>query len=611
MLVVRETEVAVIGAAVAVGLAAILGGGFHPMPRLFLGLLLVCLWCVAAIEWRSGLCPEEMAAVGIVVWGAFSALCMGASPLASMETLTTWTIAWALWCIARRGSPRRVRIAFRVVAMAAAVVSAAVVVASVSLGSIRVGGLLENPNVAAALLVPTLPIGTIAFDLDPRWRRWSWFAIMAAGIILTGSRAGLLAAVAVVAVMMPRGRLRLAGILAAASGAAGVLAWRFVSQPDILAWHRVAIWWAVLKTWASHPVAGVGPGCLVESAGPERILHPEQVARYQFVASYAESTPLAVLVQMGFVGLVLVVAALSLWLLSHRQDGVLASVRYRAMLASMVVVALFHDLLTVDPVLWWWAVLIGCMDSKRRNRGGLDSIPLPFGPRLVGALSMVWLTGWGLMAPAMARGIWWDGEPTREQAERVLRIEPWYPEPAGTRVQRLLGDPDPWTWETAAEALHWARIATMVQPGLARRWGDLGRTHIRVLVDLGGTDSDIEEAHRALARACELDPRVPWNWLERARLADNSGHPRVAVDLTRRALEQEPNTLRAWLFLGRLELERGRPDEAHAALVQVETRMRNLERTGLSEYDLELLEVPEFQLHYLRDRLRTRAGERP
>jgi O-Antigen ligase/Tetratricopeptide repeat len=607
----QRTEYTVVAAAFVVVLTAVLGGGFLPWPRMLIGGLLVALWALAAVEWSAAPARDEVAVGGLILWGVVSAVWVGAAPLASKETLTTWAIAWALWCVTRRGSLGSRRTAFRILIVGGAAVAISVVLAALTTRGIRVGGLLDNPNVAAALLVPTIPLGMIVFQDNPRWRRWIWFLVMGAGIVLTGSRAGLLATVVVVGVLLSRGRIRFVGMLAGAFFAVGVVTWRFISQPDVLAWHRPSIWWATLKIWATRPLTGVGPGSLVEAAGAERILHPEQVGRYQFVIGLSESTPLAILVQLGVVGLLLAALAVGSWWLCVRPSGALDSTKFRAALAGIATFCLFHDFLTTDPVLWWWAVVIGCFEGMARHRAECISAAPPMGVRFAAALAMVWLTAWGLMGPALARWMSPGGEISTAHVERVLRVEPWYPKPAARRVRGLLTQADPWSWETAAEALAWARYALDVQPGLARRWADLGQVHIRVLTDLGGTDHDVAAARRALERACRLDPHLPWHWLERARLERILGFHDEAAGLTRRALQEEPNTVRAWLMLGRLELEQGRVAEARAALIEAMTRAELVGRSGLTAYEMELLEAPQNQIEFLQNALSGSRTETP
>jgi hypothetical protein len=594
-----------------VALTAVLDGGFQPWARMLIGGLLACIWVLAAVEWPAAPARDEVVVGGLLLWGVVSAVWVGSAPLASKEVLTTWTITWALWCVARRGSPGSCLIAHRILAVCGATVAVSVAFAAITTRGIRVGGLLENPNVAAALLVPMIPLGMTVFRGDPRWRRWIWFLVVGAGIVLTGSRAGLLAAVVAAGVLLPRGRIRFVGIIGGVFVAVGAVTWRLISQPDLLAWHRPSIWWATLKIWATRPLTGVGPGSLIEAAGAERILHPEQVGRYQFVIGLSESTPLAILVQLGVVGFILASLAMGSWWLWARHSGVLGSTAFRAGLAGIATLSLFHDFLTTDPVLWWWAVVMGCFEGISRQDLEPTTAPSPMGARLTAALVMIWLTAWGLIGPSLARWMSPVAEVSTADVERVLRVEPWYPEPAARRVRGLLAKPDPWSWESAAEALSWARYASNVQPGLARRWADLGRVHIRVLTDLGGTDHDVVAARKALERACQLDSHLPWHWLERARLERILGFHHEAGGFTRRALQEEPNTVRAWLMLGRLELEQGRMAEARAALLEATVRAELVDRPGLTAYEFELLEAPEEQIEFLERALIDSRAETP
>lgn len=602
----RRTEIAAPAAAAVVVMTATLGGGFFPVPRLLVGGALLMVWMVVATETQGRPDWSERWMVVVLLWGLVSAVWVGASPLASKEALTVWMVAAALWAISRRCDELSRKRGLRILVMGAAAIAAAVVVQAVFERSFRVGGFLENPNLAAALLVPTAALGWQVLESDPNWRRWTWLGLMGIGIVLTGSRAGMMAGIVVIAILMPRGPVRIAGTVAGCVVAFGALSWRFVSQPDILAWHRVSIWKAVLKIWATRPVTGIGPGSLVEAAGPERILHSDHVGRYQFIVGYAESTPLAMLVQVGLVGVVLFGLAAGSWWVIARRSNFGDSRPALASLAAVVVLSLFHDFLTSDPVLLWWAVLLGCVVGIGRQPPDVTGSRLPSPSRTLLFLSIAWFTAWGIMSPAFARWTWFGGEPSTAQAIRALRIEPWFSVAPAQRVSVYLSDPERWDWETAGEALQWAQTAKNVHPGLARRWADLGRVHLRILTDLGGTDHDIEAARKALDHACELDPHLPWHLLERARLERILENGDAAIRFTRKALEEEPNTIQAWLTLGRLELEQGRVDAAQVALVEIEGRRDLADRSGLSEYDRELLEAPDHEIRRLRRALGSR-----
>ena len=119
----RQTERAVAAAALVVALTAVLGGGFLPVPRVVIGACLIMVWILAVVEWTTGPTRDEMAAAGLLAWGTVSAVWVGSAPLASKETLTSWVIAWVLWCVTRRGSPGSRRAALRILAVGGAAVA--------------------------------------------------------------------------------------------------------------------------------------------------------------------------------------------------------------------------------------------------------------------------------------------------------------------------------------------------------------------------------------------------------------------------------------------------------------------------------------------------------
>ena len=598
----RSTELAAPVAAAVVVLTAVLGGGFFPLPRMVVGCALIAVWVVGAMGACGRLDRTEWLFAGLLAWGLFSAIWVGSSPLAAKETLAVWIIAFALFGICRRGSADSRHRAVAVLTVGAAVIAAGVVAEALRAG-LRVGGFLENPNIAAGLLVPTLPVGWRVLEGAPRWR-WTWISLVAAGVVCTGSRAGLLATIVTVGVLLPRGRIRLTGLLSASAVATLVLVWRFVSEPDVLAWHRISIWWAVIKIWMTRPLTGVGPGSLVEAAGPERILHPDQLGRYQFVINYAESTPLAILVQVGAIGFILAVLAVGAWMITVRRSGAFESPSLVASLAGIAVLGLFHDFLTIDPVLWWWAALAGCSSDDTESVEVSHPTYQLSVMRCSAALVLIWMTLWGIVGPALARWIWHNGRPTTEQVVQTLRIEPWLSAAPAGRVGHLIADPAVWTWARAAEAVHWGRVAADVRPGAARVWADLGRVHLRVLTDLGGTDHDEVEARRSLRRACELDPHLPWHWLELARLERVLGNRDAAIDLAKRALESEPATVRGWVMLTRLFLENGELDKARSAMTEVEGFVEKSKHREYNEYERELLWVTDDTLEGLRSVLK-------
>jgi cytochrome c-type biogenesis protein CcmH/NrfG len=303
------------------------------------------------------------------------------------------------------------------------------------------------------------------------------------------------------------------------------------------------------------------------------------------VPGYAESTPLAVLVQTGLVGLGVLAAACGVAIRDRRRSLRPVSRPNAAAIAAGVTVALFHDLLTADPVLVWWAALAGAAaavssDAPRAPETGDRRWP-------VWAAAAAWIVLWGVVQPSWARARFGDDPPTTGTVERWQRAEPWDDVPLRRRVSALLGEPT-WRWRDAAEALATAERAVTVHPGSAAVWSDLGRVRTRIATELGDPTS-VGEARRALERATRLDPWVPWTWLEMARLERATGRIDAARSLVSRALEAEPATVRAWLFAARLELDRGRPEAARRAFDTAVELLSGRGDPNLSVYERQLL----------------------
>jgi len=596
---VRETSVVIASSVVA--LAAILGGAFYPGPRIVIGVLLAVVlgWAVAVR--RGQLMSEECVALGFVVWGVVSAALAAAAPLAAREAVTVWMVAWGLWIVARRARESTSQAGLLILTATAVILAFGVMLEAVGLGGLRVGGLLENPNVTASLLVVSLPAVFVIHG--PRRWRFATAAVLILGLVLTGSRAGLLAMLAVVAVVLPRGMPKIVGLLTGGVGVTAVLIWRFVHQPDILAWFRPAIWSAVFRLWVSHPLRGVGPGGLVDAAGAERLLHAEHVGQRQFLISYAESSPIGVLVQTGLVGFLVAFVALFIWW-RRAQGGRQMSRALTAVIAAMAVMGAFHDLLTMDVVLWWWALSIGLMEVGAASSGAIGGLSISStSRRAVVGLAFSFVVLWGVVQPAWARWVWRSGGSDRVVAARATRAEPWFDAPLEWRTRELLKQRQ-WSWETVAEATAISGEAVRVHPGAARLWSIRGMVNARIVAEFGPWPDSVDCARESFARAVELEPHQPWSLLEWARFERNIGHTNDAVDLVRRALGEEPHAVRARLFLARLELDRGEGEAAREAYEAALESARLGSRVGLNAYERELLAAPVWQFQELEEALR-------
>jgi tetratricopeptide (TPR) repeat protein len=270
----------------------------------------------------------------------------------------------------------------------------------------------------------------------------------------------------------------------------------------------------------------------------------------------------------------------------------------------MAVMGLFHDLLTMDVVLWWWALSFGLMEARGAPTPPIDDLSdYSKGRRVFVALVFAFIVLWGVVQPAWARWLWRSGTPGEVLVAQSMRAEPWFDAPLEWRVRDLLRR-ESWSWETAAEAISRGRGAVRVHPGAAGQLSVLGMVHARVVTDLGPWPDSVDGARKAFARAVELEPHQPWAWLEWARLERNLGRTSDAVNLVRRALEAEPHAVRARLFLARLELDRGNREAARDAYVRALESAHLRNRANPNAYERELLGAPEWQFREIGEALR-------
>jgi len=599
----RSRDASLLTVITAIAAAAIVGGAFHPGPRIVVGLAFALGCGVAMFSWIGRFAIEENVLFAFLSWGVVTSIVASTAQLAGREVLTTWLVASMVWIITRRATLWAGRVALRVMIGAALVVAAGVALESAASGRLRVGGLLENPNLTASLLVVSIPAVLAEGGFRNRRVRFAIGVALVAGVVLTGSRAGLLAVLAAAAVVLPRGRVRALGIGAGAVGATAILVWRFVSQPEILAWFRPSIWVAVLRVWAEHPVVGVGPGGLVDAMGAMRLLHADHIGQRQYLAAYAESTPLAVLVTTGVVGFLMVLTVVVLWLRGARTNGALADARLRAVVVAMAAMAAFHDLITADVVLWWWAAVIGLLEAPYL-RGRLDGSRSAgtTGIRVTAAMIAAYVVLWGMVEPSWARWLWRSGDRDVVVVDRAIRADPWYWVPLDWRASTLF-EREAWSWQEAGEALARSRRAVEARPGSGALWGGVALSQARVVTDFGPWPDAVREAEMAFSRAAELEPHQPWPWLEWARFSRTMGRIDEAVGLARRAIAEEPHAVRAWLFIARLELDRGQVDLARQALASAHTSFAKRARHDLNAYERDLLWAPAWQFRELEEAL--------
>jgi len=582
-----------------VGIGLVLGGPFAARPRVFVGLLLaaLCGWAFAGLVRRFE--PTELAVGSLIFWGVTVAALHPVDLLRAKETLVSWFVAWLLWIGARR-TPSCGRLPALTVMWSTGMILAVIAVFEAIIVDVsRVGGVFENPNVLAAMLLPLMPL---------LWRKNGSSgvravlcgivaaAILAGGLVATGSRAAVLSILVAAILMMPKGRPRLVAAIGGGLAAAILLAWRMLTVVDPLAWHRLTIWRGVIELWRDHLFAGIGPGALPLTSGVVRISHVGELAVHQRVIGYAESTLLAIPVQLGLVGLTLAGLVIWLWVRSEAGRGLFRSSSARGALGAIAVFAVFHDVTTVEPVLWWWALVIGLLESRHLDEVSSAASTLP--ARWFAAAATIGLVVWGLVSPAAAYTSWEGSDRSTAAVEKALRLEPWAARPAVERTIDLLKSPT-WRWQDAAEGLTWARHAERVRPGSGQTWAIGSRCRRRSMRELGGWEPDLEAARHNIHRACELEPRLPWYWYEWAELEAEWSGPGAALAHARRSVDLEPNFVRGWMLISELELQSGRTARASAALVSAKAASARGRGRHLTDYERSLMVEPGGRLQRL------------
>ena len=335
-----------------------------------------------------------------------------------------------------------------------------------------------------------------------------------------------------------------------------------------------------------------------------RIAHDESIARFRHVIGSAESTPLGLLVRTGVVGFGLALAGLSVWLRGIREDDDLEVRPALATVAAVAVLGVFHDILDQDVVLWWWAVVVGVVVPASSSPEIVRRVQRTLGwaGRAIVAACFVGVILWGMVQPGYARSLWWSQPSSVRLFRAVLRAEPWFAEAAQWRSRDLLSQPR-WTWQEAAEAVHWSRRATRYHGASARVWSEYGLVYAKITEDLGGWPDAIEGAREGFRRATQLQPHLPWHWLRWAQFERGLGELEESSVLAERAVGEEPKFVRGWLFMARLELDMDRPDAAREAVARAVAASEFARWRLLSEYESDLTRMPSWQLHQLQGEL--------
>jgi len=205
----------------------------------------------------------------------------------------------------------------------------------------RLGGGLGDPNYLAAGLVPALAIATgligVTASQPARWALIGAMTTLAAGLVATGSRGGLVAAAVgvVAALLVARGRrLHLGALVVLTVSLIGL--WLSTSSPQT--WDRIRdfetdtgrqdLWQVAWKMSEDNLVAGVGAGNF-ETRAATYVREPGQIERADLILDnphVAHNVYLQQLAETGVIGLALLLGLLgaalrSCWVAALRFDA--------------------------------------------------------------------------------------------------------------------------------------------------------------------------------------------------------------------------------------------------------------------------------------------------
>jgi exopolysaccharide production protein ExoQ len=251
----------------------------------------------------------------------------------------------------------------------------------------------QNPAQFAAVLLPALLFGV--YELLNGNRRIAGGAVAlltTIGVIISGTRGAWLAVVVAIPLfVLPElsARRRMAAIVVAVAmgvvvlqlpGVAELTAERLDSALTTGGAGRTDIWSVAATIFSSHPVLGVGYANFPVAYTPE-IVRASGVGFYTHAAAAPHNLVVGTLVELGPVGLLLV--ALFLGPLVLRRGWGPDAATIQAILASLLVLSLFLDMLGNHKELWF-AIGLSAGLAYRSRSAPIDESPEDLLPGDVG-----------------------------------------------------------------------------------------------------------------------------------------------------------------------------------------------------------------------------------
>ncbi len=505
-------------------------------------------------------------------------------------------------------------------------------------GDLRPTGTFYNPNFLAAFLAAAviLTFGKLVASPGPLRRRpvgtvltLGALVVMGGGLLLTGSRGGVLA--------LSIGLLVLSGrkFLLYLAGAGGVLLglvsipnpWTeritSLAQVDVYAYSRIAIWKSALSMMGDHPWFGVGLGQYKDFSPRYAFPVDAHWARYSRVAEAAHSEYLQVGAELGLPGLLVVLAILFaavVCVLGSMRRGPAdqrgTTVALFSALAALLVHASVDFPLQIPPLALLLVLLAaglrihGCEGPSwifefrfRKIYGaGLMALFVFASVLAFRPVAGFWYFLGGLGAPQNLLQEKWSLEKAPKEPigaaestlllERAVAVDPRnaaYHNALGSRYFQafLQGEGNE---DARRKGLYHADFASALNPNSFRYVVSLGQA-MESLYRLQGETALLEEAAGHYRRALSLAPKNYRLHEKFARIAEELGDLEGAEKGFRETVRLEPNYLKGWYNLGTFLARQGRMEEARRVLVKGrESARKELKNRAVSPYERTLVD---------------------
>jgi hypothetical protein len=522
---------------------------------------------------RAG--PEVIWLAGLVGWCALDAGIRPVSLGSAAWFVAAGMVAVLLAVVA--ATPRGASWG-RLAVIAAGCASAGWMVVERAILGGRPAGPFDNPNPAATVALLGVAV-TPALRASPRVRL-AVGSVLLAGVLASGSRGALLAAVALAAVWAlsgaPRGLRRIA--LALVALAVLGLSVRLVLDRDPLRFERIRIWAVAARTVVAELPWGSGPGGFRDAALAHNFPRVGEFAHYARTVGVAESDVLELAASLGLPGIVLGLGLATAVLRRLRPKDT----QGWGVVVALVVTSAVNTQLAVPVVAWVATLAVG------------GALPRGRGPRLRATPALAVAAGLALCAPLAMALRWPSGGMAPDPGSLLARCQPTL-ERRGAD-DRALADAEATVWEAAG-----------LRPRDPLGWRVLGALELRRAV-LRRESALAEAAAKAFARARADNRLDAWAALGEGQARRMLGDLGAAKSDIRQALEIEPNFVAAWLELAVASVESGELDAARRALALAETaEVRARSSTPVSSYEIDLARADPVMLA----RLRATLGARP